>query len=52
MAAILSQPQCVNPSAAETRILLENKVIVMAADALAPYIARASTAMALSMKDE
>ena len=39
----------VNPSGAETRIFLKNKINTMAADALAMQVARASAAMVLTM---
>ena len=45
MKTILFSPQYVNSSGAETRILHENEVNTLAADALAPCVARSSAAM-------
>ena len=45
MAAICSRERLFNSSGAATRIFWENKVHTIAADALAPSIARSSAAM-------
>ena len=52
MASILSRPQCVNPSGAETEILQDNKINTRAADDLVPYVTRSSTTMALTMQHQ
>ena len=43
--------QVVNSFSTETRVW-DNDVNIMAADALAPYVAKSSAAMALTMQDE
>ena len=41
----------INPYGVKARIFEENLINVMTADALFPWVARASTAMALNMKE-
>ena len=53
-AHIASKPllwRALNPSGAATRILWANDVNTMAADDLAPYVTRPSTAMILILSD-
>ena len=45
-------PQWVNPSGAEAGIFRKIYVNTMAADVLAPGVARSSTAMVLTMQDK
>ena len=42
----------VNPAGAEAGIFQENRVNTMAADALATYVARSSSAMVLNMEQK
>ena len=41
----VTRPQWINPFSAEARIIQKNQIKTMTADALAPYVARTSTAM-------
>ena len=51
MASILSQPQWVGSSGAETRIVQDNYCSTMAVDALAPCGARPSAAIVVNLQD-
>ena len=44
-----TKPQCVNACVTEVRMFQEKRINTMAADALAPYVARLSVAMVLTM---
>ena len=52
MSAILLQPHCGNPSGAETKIVWNDNVNAMTADALEPCFARASATMASTGQDK
>ena len=41
----------INPFDSETKLLWDNKVNIVSADALAPHMTRSSVAMALTMQD-